>query len=291
MLRHTFCHIKGIGPKSEKILWSQGILNWNDVICVDRSDSEIKNLGTLIKGVRESLDNLERRNPNYFTDSLHSNDVWRIFGQFRDSVAYLDIETNGIAGPGELITTISMYDGVSVNYYIRDYNLRQFTEDVQKYKLLVTYNGKCFDLPVIQKHLGVRFSQAHIDLRFVLSSLGYKGGLKGCEKMMGIDRGELTDVNGYFAVLLWNEYQKRTNVKALETLLAYNVLDAVNLEYLMVRAYNEKLLETPFASDHKLPLPASVENPFEPDPELIDRLRKKYVLKFENVPSLTTTQS
>ena len=169
-------------------------------------------------------------------------------------MAYLDIETNGLAGPEEFITTISMFDGVSINYYIRDYNLYQFRDDVQKYKLLVTYNGKCFDLPAIERHLNVRFNQAHIDLRFVYS-LGYKGGLKGCEKMMGLDRGELTDVNGYFAVSLWNEYQKRTNVKALETLLAYNILDAANLEYLMVKAYNEKLLDTPFVTEHELPLP------------------------------------
>lgn len=290
MLRNTFCHIKGIGPKSEQSLWAQGILNWNDVLYTEHGDLDIRNLETLMVGVRESLDHLERRDPNFFAESLHSNDIWRIFNQFRDSVAYLDIETNGLAGPGEFITTISMFDGVSVNYYIRDYNLFQFREDVQKYKLIVTYNGKCFDLPVIQKHLGVRFNQAHIDLRFVLSSLGYKGGLKGCEKMMGIDRGELTDVNGYFAVLLWNEYRKRTNVKALETLLAYNVLDAVNLEYLMVRAYNEKLLETPFAKEHELPLPSPVENPFEPDPEIIDRLRKKYILRYEDLPHVTTAQ-
>jgi len=59
-----------------------------------------------------------------------------------------------------------------------------------------------------------------------------------------MDRGDLSDVDGFFAVLLWNEYQKTGNQKALDTLLAYNVQDTVNLESLMVTAYNMKLKET-----------------------------------------------
>ena len=58
-------------------------------------------------------------------------------------------------------------------------------------------------------------NQAHIDLRYLLKSLGYTGGLKGCEKKAGIDRGELDGVNGYFAVLLWQDYQRNRNEKPL----------------------------------------------------------------------------
>ena len=46
-----------------------------------------------------------------------------------------------------------------------------------------------------------------------MSSLGYRGGLKGCEKCLGLDRAELDGVDGYFAVLLWNEYRKSGNTK------------------------------------------------------------------------------
>jgi len=56
-------------------------------------------------------------------------------------------------------------------------------------------------------------------LRYVLKSLGYSGGLKSCEKALGLDRGDLDGVDGYFAVLLWRDYQKKHNEKALETLL------------------------------------------------------------------------
>jgi len=41
-------------------------------------------------------------------------------------------------------------------------------------------------------------------------------------------------------VLLWNEYQKTGDQKALDTLLAYNVQDMIILENLMVKAYKSK---------------------------------------------------
>ena len=88
----------------------------------------------------------------------------------------------------------------------------------------------------------------------VLRSLGITGGLKGCEKKLGIDRKELDGVDGYFAVLLWREYLKSGNRAALDTLLAYNIEDVVNLETLMVIAYNMNLDATPFSGELRLPL-------------------------------------
>jgi len=66
------------------------------------------------------------------------------------------------------------------------------------------------------------------------------------EKKAGIDRGELEKIDGYFAVLLWNDYRINHNRKPLEILLAYNIQDVVNLEILMVLSYNLKLKDTPF---------------------------------------------
>jgi len=80
----------------------------------------------------------------------------------------------------------------------------------------------------------------------VLFSLGFRGGLKGCERQLGMGRGDLKDIDGYFAVLLWDEYQRTGDQKVLDTLLAYNIQDTINLENLMVTAYNMKLRQTPF---------------------------------------------
>jgi uncharacterized protein YprB with RNaseH-like and TPR domain len=104
--------------------------------------------------------------------------------------------------------TIALYDGKSIFTYVQGQNLDEFTRDIQKYKVIVTYNGKCFDVPFIESYFRVKMPQAHIDLRYLLKSLGYTGGLKGCEKKAGIDRGEMEGIDGYFAVLLWDDYQK-----------------------------------------------------------------------------------
>ena len=119
---------------------------------------------------------------------------------------------------------------------------------------------------------------AHIDLRHVLASLGYKGGLKSCEKQLDIYRGEMDGVDGWFAVLLWHEYVNNGNDKALETLLAYNVLDTVNLEVLMVEAYNLFMDKLPFAHHYRLDYPVRPGNPYRADYATIDMLRRRFSL-------------
>ena len=71
------------------------------------------------------------------------------------------------------------------------------------YRLLVTYNGKTFDAPFVRRCLGAPLDQPHIDLRYVLGSLGYRGGLKGCERQLGIPRQGLEDVDGAFSCRGW----------------------------------------------------------------------------------------
>ena len=204
-----------------------------------------------------------------------SKEHWRLFPEFRDSTAYIDIETTGLSLYEFKITTIALYDGKSVRYYIQGQNLEEFTDDIQKYNVIVTYNGKTFDVPFIEGRLGIRMKHAHIDLRYVLKSLGYSGGLKLCEKALGLDRGDLDGVDGFFAVYLWHDYRQNNNEKALETLLAYNIEDVVNLETLMVTAYNMKIRSTPFYATNEISLPEIPETPFQADIATIDRIKRK----------------
>ena len=100
----------------------------------------------------------------------------------------------------------------------------------------------------------------------MLKSVGFSGGLKGCERKAGIDRDELTGLDGYHAPILWQEFKDKRDEKALETLLAYNCQDTVNLETLMVMAYNLKLKDTPFHGIHDLPLPIAAGDPLQSRP-------------------------
>ena len=273
MLFNTFVHIPGIGETTERRLWQAGITTWDEFkppYPEFLSGQKIRFINDHLARSRAQAEHLA---PLDFLRQLPAAQRWRIFPHYRDSVAYLDIETTGLRFTEHCITTISLYDGTRVFTYVQGENLADFIEDIGRYNLLVTYNGKAFDVPMLERHFGCKLTQAHIDLRPLLQGLGFVGGLKGCERQMGLDRGNLTGVDGYFAVLLWREYCRTKEHRVLETLLAYNVEDAVNLESLLVQAYNLKLASTPFGESHRLPLPSLPEKVFLPDMELIARLQ------------------
>jgi uncharacterized protein YprB with RNaseH-like and TPR domain len=276
MLEHTFVHIQGIGKKTEERFWDAGIHQWDDF----KFPFPVKISGGKADFVNEQLEESRSNlsdNPGFFAKMLPSNQHWRLFSHYRNSVAYLDIETTGLGGYGDHITTIAVYDGTEIYYYVYGENLDGFVNDIRQYSLLVTYNGKTFDIPFIEKSFGIKLNTAHIDLRYILHNLGYKGGLKGCEKQFGLDRGELDGVDGYFAVLLWQEYKRTGAKEALETLLAYNIEDVVNLETLMFHAYNINVKKTPFHNKLQLQMPAaSPEPPFSPNRKLIEKIKANY---------------
>jgi len=151
--------------------------------------------------------------------------------------------------------------------------LDDFIDEIYKYKVIVTYNGKSFDIPFIESFFKIRLNHAQIDLRYVLYSLGFRGGLKGVERQLGTDRGNLRDIDGFFAVLLWNEFIKTKNQQTLDTLLAYNIQDTVTLENLMVTAYNIKLKDTPFYETHLIEEPTLPINPFRVDLATVDKIK------------------
>ena len=273
MLTNTFIHIQGIGAITEQRLWELGIRDW-DTIDRDLPISVSSNRKYFLqKGVEESRRHLDGCNPAYFSQLLPANQCWRLFPEFRDSIAYLDIETTGLDRYFNRITTIALYNGQAIKTYVQGQNLNEFVDDIQKYKVIVTYNGKCFDIPFIESFFKIRLDHAHIDLRYILQNLGFRGGLKGCERQLGIDRGDLKDIDGFFAVLLWEEYQRTGDQKALDTLLAYNIQDTVTLENLMVTAYNRKLQQTPFYENLLIADSPAPVNPFRADLATIDRIK------------------
>jgi hypothetical protein len=270
MLRHTFCHLPGVGARTEQRLWDSGLTTW-DAVDDPRLAARARRLCPDL--LRESAARYAAADPAWFGERLGPQS-WRLFGDFRSSTAYLDIETTGM-GSGDVVTTIALYDGRVVRTYVRDRNLHDVVRDIAAYRLLVTFNGKCFDVPVLERCLRCRLPQAHVDLRHVLAGLGLRGGLKSCERQLGLSRPGLEDVDGAVAVLLWWEYKRRGDPRVLETLLAYNVQDVLNLETLMVLAHNRKLAElaaVPFTATYRLPAATPVENPFRPDPDLVWRL-------------------
>ena len=273
MLRNTFMHIPGVGQITENRLWKSGVLFWDDFFEKTAVRQAPERKAFMKNRLEESQVHLKNNNLQYFAEQLPTNHHWRLFPDLTDSVVYLDIETTGLQSWQNKITTIALYDGKTIFTYVNGQNLDDFKENIKKYQAVITYNGKCFDIPFIESYLGINLNQIHIDLRYVLASLGFKGGLKGCEKKLGIDRYDLADIDGYFAVLLWDEYVRNNNQKALETLLAYNIQDVVNLETLMVISYNLKLRNTPFHHSHQLPPPTQPDIPLKANRKVVEKIK------------------
>lgn len=272
MLKNTFIHIPGIGTKTEQRLWEAGVKDWDSFLNSAPQNLPPARRDGIADELRESNRQLALGNANFFAGRLPAGQHWRLFSEFRDQIAYLDIETTGLEADCT-ISTIAVYDGSTMATYVNGQNLDDFTDDIRRYKLLVTYNGKCFDVPVIERVLDCRLDQAHIDLRYVLAGLGFKGGLKRCESQLGMARGDLEDVDGLFAVVLWKAYLRNGDERALETLLAYNLQDAINLESLMVTAFNLGIERTAFHCGSSLPVPETPENPLNVDRPTISRYR------------------
>ena len=280
MIEQSFSHIKGIGPTTETILWSNYINDWLSLKKSINIPLPSNKIDYLKSQIIESEKNLSSNNPKYFSDGLPSGQHWRLFKNFKTTTAYLDIETTGLYPSSAIITTIAIYDGEEIKYYVNGKNLNDFKSDIFQYNLLITYNGKCFDIPFIEQFFNISINHSHIDLRYVLHNLGYSGGLKGCEKQFGISRNELEGIDGFFAIYLWDEYVQNNNQKALDTLLAYNIEDVVNLEYLMHKSYNLKLAETPFEEKLKMDIPSRPSIPFTPDHKTINKIKHRFYEPF-----------
>lgn len=276
MLHHSFSHIPSVGEGTEKKIWSSGIKSMDEFVNAPPSFIAKSKSRTIIDHIQLSKEKIAMRDTQYFYSNLPSKEQWRIFKEFQNSTVYLDIETTGLGSSGDIITTIALYDGRCVKYYINGKNLNDFKRDIMQYDVIVTYNGKTFDIPFIERYLGMTIRHSHLDLRYILYSLGHSGGLKACERQFGIKRNDsFVDLDGFFAVLLWNDYKKKNNDKSLETLLAYNIEDVLNLEYLMIIAYNNKLKHIPIKLD-KLNFTIKPDNPFKVDVSTVNRIRNQF---------------
>src|SRR3990172_2491962 len=238
MLRRTFQHIAGVGEKTERRIWAAGLTSWDEFLAAPRTAPLPRwQRDAICFALDASVAALERKDPGYFAARLSGRLHWRLFPEFAERVAFLDIETTGLSALESYITVVGVYDGVAPRVYVRGRNLQDFAADVERYTLLVTYNGRQFDLPFIRAEMGVSLAHAHVDLRYPLAALGYRGGLKNIERRLGLVReGPVAFLDGWCAVVLWRHYQ-RGDERALETLLRYNLEDVVHLPHLLAVVY------------------------------------------------------
>ncbi len=159
--------------------------------------------------------------------------------------AYLDIETTGLSPDYCEITVVGIhlvgkYVTRTVQLVGGEVNLESILEALRNVDIIYTYNGSRFDLPFIDRRLGVHLSGlcSHRDLMYDCWRHNLYGGLKRVESQLGITR-HLANINGFEAVRLWWRYVNNYDETALATLLEYNKEDITNLKIL-----KDKLLTT-----------------------------------------------
>lgn len=231
MLRNTFIHLPGVGTHRERTLWKQGILDWDCFLqAFDGGSLRQGVYASAAPLVRQSADAVAAGDAGFFRDRLPSGEAWRLYPEFADRALFLDIETTGLSPAYNDLTVIGALGGGRLALFVQGVNLEQFPAYVRQFPLLVTFNGSQFDVPFLRTHFPrARLDQTHIDLRFALASLGYRGGLKAVERSLGLRRDpSIQGVDGFEAVRLWHRY-RRGDREALRRLLLYNLTDVVNL--------------------------------------------------------------
>ncbi len=239
MLTATFCHAQGLGTTSEQRLWEKGILSWEAALSTTSQlplSETKKNL--LLPILEASVAALERQDSRWFQKNLPPAALWRGAEVFGESVAYVDIETDG-GYDANAITVIGLFDGFETRLYVKGQNLEDFVGDIKDYKLLVSFFGTSFDLPFLRRRFPeLALDQLHIDLCPALRRLGQTGGLKAIEHRLGIQRtDDVEGMSGMDAVYLWSRWERRKDKEALARLLAYNRADIENLKLLLEWAY------------------------------------------------------
>lgn len=240
MLRNTFLFLPKVKQATEQNIWQQGVRDWNAFVDAKKlrgfSPERKEHANHKIVEFKHELWN---ENLNYLAKNIPSSEHWRLYDTFRDEAVFLDIETAGYYGS---ITVVGLYDGNETKTFIRGYNLDRalLEKELQKYKMIVTFNGGSFDLPVIERFFGLRFNKPHVDLRHVCAKIGLTGGLKHIEKELRIKRdASVEGVGGSDAVYLWEQFKSTKDTDYLHKLIKYNEEDIINLKPLADHAVRE----------------------------------------------------
>ena len=231
-IENSFVPAEGIGEGRERSLWESGILTW-DEFDPERAPLGPKTGERVESFVAEALERLDDGDARYFGERFPAGETWRFYENFRDEAVFFDIETTGLDAHREDVTTVSFTRDGETTTLIRGENLTAaaLREQFRDAPLVVSFNGKQFDVPFLEDNFDVSVDAPHLDLMYPCRRVDLTGGLKSIEAAVGIDR-DRPDLSGRDAVRLWYRYARDGDDDALDTLVSYNRDDTENLRNL-----------------------------------------------------------
>ena len=170
-----------------------------------------------------------------------------------EEVLFLDLETTGLAmTPVFLVGTMECTeDGFAFRqYFARDYSeevsiVSAISERLKSAKMLVTFNGRTFDVPFLRNRAvatGVRFHdpETHLDLLYEARKV-YRRELPNCRlqtlEQMVCGRGREEDIPGAEIPAAYHDYVRTGNANKIQFILQHNLHDLLTMADLMNRMW------------------------------------------------------
>ncbi len=242
MIKNTFHHCSGIGPKTETRLFSLGFNNWDDCLNNPR-DLPFKNIkrDTFIHELEEANEKLDNQDIDFFVNKFSTKEHWRVLGTFFDRASFFDIETTGLYWYESVPSVISAFHQGEFHSFERGNRIDRFLDLIEEMELLVSFNGNSFDIPFLEHSFNIpHLNCTHIDLRWVAYHSGYKSGLKSIENEMGIFRpAEIGDIDGSEAVSLYYKWQEG-DLRSKGLLISYCQADVISTKLVAEKILLEK---------------------------------------------------
>jgi uncharacterized protein YprB with RNaseH-like and TPR domain len=178
-------------------------------------------------------------------------DLWPDNGMVPSDTIFLDLETTGLScSPLFLIGTMCWEDGDLVvrQYLARDYSeeraaIARFARAFTGRKMLVTFNGKSFDMPYLRMRAAstrveLPAEPPHFDLLHVCRRV-WKDSLPNC-KLQTLEthicrRPRYGDIPGERIPEAYHAFVRTGDARRMVQILHHNMLDLVTMADLMVR--------------------------------------------------------
>ena len=231
LLEQSLCMMKGVSPEAECRLRRQGVLTCHQLACEAERFLSRGHAGR----IRAAFAEWEVARVNGLVDwmvgHLPAGHRVRALKDYWHEALFYDIETDGMTTAAR-ITCISTFRNGQAHSFWRGHNLEDFLSEWTKAKILVSFNGKRFDTPIVCKTFGLTTAPTQIDLMGEAAHYGLRGGLKAIERQIGFNRTVADCQDGRGAIRFWEEYDRTHSEKALKALLEYNMEDVMSLEFL-----------------------------------------------------------